>query len=86
MGPLELDARRDEQVAEPVPAAGRLDHRLVRAREALEVVAQDVPVIRQGDLGHLLARRRERRDHGRGLVLIDAGVEHGTLQVGIAAC
>jgi len=78
MGELELDAFRQEQVSDPVPARGRLDGSLVRtvSVEGSEVLAE--PVSPAGQLllpseGAVLVNGGE---IGGAFVQIDAGVVH----------
>lgn len=79
MRQAQVSALRPEEVAKPIPAARGFDHGLTRARELREVVAEQVPVVRDRELHHALALRREGREDGARAMLIDASVEHRTL-------
>jgi hypothetical protein len=73
----QLDPEGPDQVGQPVPGAGRLDHGLVWAGELGEVGLERERCARHPGLFDAWARGAIGCDHAERLVLIDAGVPHG---------
>lgn len=76
---LEVDSLGYQQVAEPVPAAGAFDDRAMGPGELGKVADQRRAVVAQAALAEALAAIIVSGDDGVALVLVDTGVEHGTI-------